>query len=52
VHDVKALEYWQALEPVIETRMGLGFCDRLSVEMTALDFTEAAKLLRPLEAVS
>jgi PAS domain S-box-containing protein len=52
VHDIKALEYWHALEPAIETRMGLGFCDRLRAAMTALDFTEAAKLLRPLDTAA
>ena len=51
VHDVKALECWRDLQPAIEARMGAGFGEPLGAAMAALDFAEAARLLRQLKAM-
>jgi len=50
VHDVKALECWQAIQPAIEARKGADFCAPLRAAMAALDFTEAARMVRRMEA--
>lgn len=50
VHDVKALECWQAIQPAIEARKGADSCAPLRAAMAALDFTEAARLVRRMEA--
>ena len=50
VHDVKALECWQAIQPSIEARKGADFCAPLRAALAALDFTEAARLVRRMEA--
>jgi len=50
VHDVKALECWQAIQPAIEALRGADCCAPLCAAMAALDFTEAARLVRRMEA--
>jgi PAS domain S-box-containing protein len=50
VHNVKALECWQAIQPAIEARKGADSCAPLRAAMAALDFTEAARLVRRMEA--
>jgi two-component system sensor histidine kinase/response regulator len=50
VHDVKALECWQAIQPAVEAGKGADFCAPLRAAMAALDFTEAARLVRRMEA--
>ncbi len=50
VHDVKALECWRELQPAIEARVDAGLREALCAAMETLDFTEAARLLRQLEA--
>ena len=52
VHDVKALACWRDLQPAIEARTDAGFREPLCAAMAALDFTEAARLLRRLEATA
>jgi hypothetical protein len=52
VHDVKALECWRELQPAIEVRLDAGLREPLCAAMAALDFTEAARLLRQLEATA
>ena len=52
VHDVRALECWHTLQPAIQARSGGEFCKSLRAAMEALDFTEAAQLLRSLEATA
>jgi CheY-like chemotaxis protein len=52
VHDVKALECWRELQPAIEARVDAGLREPLYAAMAALDFTEAARLLRQLEATA
>ena len=52
VHDVKALERWRELQPAIEAHTDAGLRELLCAAMTALDFTEAARLLRQLEATA
>ena len=51
-HDVKALQCWQAIQPAIEARMGADFCAPLRAAMAALNFTEAARWVRQLEAAT
>jgi HPt (histidine-containing phosphotransfer) domain-containing protein len=50
VHDVKALECWRELQPAIEAHVDAGLREALCAAMGTLDFTEAARLLRQLEA--
>lgn len=52
VHDVKALACWRDLQPAIEARTDAGFREPLCAAMAALDFTEAARLLRQWEATA
>jgi HPt (histidine-containing phosphotransfer) domain-containing protein len=52
VHDVKALECWREIQPVIEAHVDAGWREPLCAAMAALDFTEAARLLRQLEATA
>jgi HPt (histidine-containing phosphotransfer) domain-containing protein len=52
VHDVKALECWRELQPAIEAHVDADFREPVSAAMAALDFTEAARLLRQLEATA
>lgn len=52
VHDVKALECWRELQPAVEVRMEAGLREPLCAAMAALDFTEAARLLRQVEATA
>ncbi len=52
VHDVKALECWRDLQPAIEARAGAGLREPLLAAMAALDFTEAARLLRQLNGAT
>ena len=50
VHDVKALECWRELQPAIESHVDAGLREALGAAMETLDFTEAARLLRQVEA--
>jgi hypothetical protein len=50
VHDVKALECWREHQPAIEAHVDAGLREALCAAMGTLDFTEAARLLRQVEA--
>jgi signal transduction histidine kinase/CheY-like chemotaxis protein/HPt (histidine-containing phosphotransfer) domain-containing protein len=52
VHDVKALERWRELQPAIEAHVDAGLREPFCAAMSALNFTEAARLLRQLEATA
>jgi len=51
-HDLKAVQCWQAIQPAIEARMGADFCAPLRAAMAVLDFTDAARWVRQLEAAT
>jgi PAS domain S-box-containing protein len=52
VHDVKALACWRDLQPAVDARTDVGVRKSLCAAMAALEFTEAARLLRQLEATA